>query len=49
MDGNTRTLLGVVYIPKLARSFITIRNMSDVGIKICLKMKPIGWFEEKWY
>jgi hypothetical protein len=31
-DGRIRTLLGVLYIPKLARSLISVRKMDDAGV-----------------
>jgi hypothetical protein len=31
-DGRIRTLLGVLYIPKLARSLISVRKMEDAGV-----------------
>jgi hypothetical protein len=33
-DGRIRTLPGVLHIPKLARSLISVSKLSDVGVKI---------------
>jgi hypothetical protein len=33
IDGRIRTLPGVLHIPRLARNFIFVRKMDDVGIK----------------
>ena len=33
MNGRTRTLLGVLYIPGLARNLIFVRKMDDARVK----------------
>jgi hypothetical protein len=33
IDGRIGTLLGVLHIPRLARNFIFVRKMDDVGVK----------------
>jgi hypothetical protein len=33
MNGRIRTLLGVLYIPGLARNLISVRKMDDAGVK----------------
>jgi hypothetical protein len=48
IDGRIIKLLGVLHIPGLAKKFIYVRKMDDVGIKKYLKKKHLGWFEEKW-
>jgi hypothetical protein len=35
-DGRIRTLLGVLHIPKLARSLISVSKLDDVGLDIVL-------------
>jgi hypothetical protein len=32
-DGRIRTLHGVLHIPKLARSLISVSKLSDAGVK----------------
>jgi hypothetical protein len=35
-DGRIRTLLGVLHIPKLARSLISVSNLDDAGVDTIL-------------
>ena len=46
--GRIRTLPGVLHIPKLARSLISISKMEDAGVDTVFGKGTWRWYEEKW-
>jgi hypothetical protein len=46
--GRIRALPGVLHIPKLARSLISISKMEDAGVDTVFGKGTWRWYEEKW-
>jgi hypothetical protein len=47
-DGRIRTLPGVLHIPKLARSLISVSKLDDAGVKTVFEKTLARWYEEQW-